>query len=214
MTASGPLNEANTLKYSAQFGNESGSNAETDEFKAYRFAARYDTNPGFSVEGFFSQFNRDKNADHLTAQLFAGTARKKGRLGVQYLVPGPTRGRGQHRAGRGAATWCRCSGCGTRSRRSCPLSCASTSTTIRAARGAPGSTTCQSDGDAKFTTTIAGIEYYIHPSVRFSPNVEWVSYGTPVKAGVATPEDDIGRPGDVLLDLVEPRRAAGDVTRN
>jgi hypothetical protein len=27
--------------------------------------------------------------------------------------------------------------------------------------------------------------------VRFSPNVEWVSYGTPTKAGVATPKDDV-----------------------
>jgi hypothetical protein len=47
------------------------------------------------------------------------------------------------------------------------------------------------DVNASFTYVLAGMEYYIHPSVRFSPNVEWVTYGTPAKAGVATPNDDV-----------------------
>jgi hypothetical protein len=47
------------------------------------------------------------------------------------------------------------------------------------------------DVNAKFTTTLAGIEYYIHPNVRFSPNVEWVTYGTPANPGSPAPKDDI-----------------------
>ena len=38
---------------------------------------------------------------------------------------------------------------------------------------------------------LAGVEFYLIPSVRFSPNVEWVTYGTPEKAGAATPKDDV-----------------------
>jgi hypothetical protein len=45
--------------------------------------------------------------------------------------------------------------------------------------------------NTKFTTLIAGIEYYIHTNVRFGPNVEWVTYGTPATAGVPAPKDDV-----------------------
>jgi hypothetical protein len=31
---------------------------------------------------------------------------------------------------------------------------------------------------------------YTHPSVRFSPNIEWVAYGTPPSSGAA-PKDDV-----------------------
>jgi hypothetical protein len=44
---------------------------------------------------------------------------------------------------------------------------------------------------AAFTYAVTGLEYYLHPSVRFSPNVEWVTYGTPAKAGVAQPRNDV-----------------------
>ena len=57
-------------------------------------------------------------------------------------------------------------------------------------------------GDAKFTTTIGGIEYYIHPSVRFSPNVEWVTYGTAREGRGRHARGRHRPPGDLLLDLV------------
>ncbi len=87
VTLSGPMNEANTLKYAVQYGNESGSNAETDVFKAVRVAARYEPSQGFFVEGMFAQFARDKDADRLTAQVFGGYRAKKVRVGAQVLVP-------------------------------------------------------------------------------------------------------------------------------
>jgi hypothetical protein len=70
------MNEAQTLKYAFQFGNENGANSETDKFKGYRFATRYEANPGFTVEGMVAQFERDKNADRTTAQVFAFVERR------------------------------------------------------------------------------------------------------------------------------------------
>jgi len=58
------------------------------------------------------------------------------------------------------------------------------------------------DTSAKFTMFLAGAEYYLIPAVRFSPNVEWVAYGTPAQPGSPAPKDDIGLAGDVLLGLV------------
>lgn len=84
ITFSGPINETQTLKYAAQFGNESGNSGETDKFKGYRFTSRYETNPGFTVEGMVAQFERDKNADRTTAQIFAAYRAKKARVGFQY----------------------------------------------------------------------------------------------------------------------------------
>ena len=87
LTLSGPINDANTLKYSLQFGNESGNQSETNKSKAVRVAARYEANPGFTVEGMFAQFARDNHANRTTGQVFAGYRAKKARAGFQYLVP-------------------------------------------------------------------------------------------------------------------------------
>ena len=84
VTAAGPINESGTLKYQVQYGNESGNNGETDRFKGYRFAARYETNPGFTIEGMGAFFNRAGDADRSTAQVFAAYRAKKGRVGLQY----------------------------------------------------------------------------------------------------------------------------------
>ena len=47
------------------------------------------------------------------------------------------------------------------------------------------------DPTAPFTFGLAGVEFFIHPSVRISPNVEWVSYGTPAAAGAPPPKNDV-----------------------
>jgi hypothetical protein len=44
--------------------------------------------------------------------------------------------------------------------------------------------------DSPFTMTLAGAEYFLLPSVRFSPNVDWVHDGTREKQGPSTLEDD------------------------
>ena len=47
------------------------------------------------------------------------------------------------------------------------------------------------DTSAPFTLFLAGVEYFLLPSVRFSPNVEWVTYSSPEQAGAARPKDDL-----------------------
>jgi hypothetical protein len=185
----GPLNDANTLKYNVEFGNESGNNAETDKSKAVRVSARYEANPGFTLEGYVSQFNRDTSADWLTAQVFAGYRMKKARVGFQYAyqdrhaAEGTTATDLQQRVvsvfavvdpkPQKFSVFARLD----RYNDPCP-DCA-------------GIDYLPIDTNEPFTLLITGVEYYIHPSVRFSPNVEWVSYGTPQKAGIATPKDDV-----------------------
>jgi hypothetical protein len=40
-----------------------------------------------------------------------------------------------------------------------------------------------------FTLTLAGVEFYIHPAVRLSPNVEYVAYDSPATG--ARPANDV-----------------------
>ena len=189
VTVAGPMNEANTLKYSVQFGNESGNNAETDKFKAIRVAARYETNPGLTVEGMFAQFARDKDADRTTAQVFAGYRAKKARAGFQYsyqkrqAATGTTLPDLELDIFSGFAV--------------ADLKPQKFSIFARVDRYDDPCPDCSGidylpiDTSAKFTMFLAGAEYHLIPAVRFSPNVEWVTYGTPAKAGTPAPKDDV-----------------------
>jgi hypothetical protein len=189
VTLSGPINQSQTVKYAIQYGNESGNNAETDKFKAVRVAARYETNPGFSVEGMFGQFQRDGDADRTTAQLFAGYRAKRGRLGAQYSF--------QKRRAQAGSTAPDLdlnimSGFGV-----FDLKPHKASAFIRVDRyddacpDCPGIDYLPVDNKEPFTLTIAGLEYFLHPSVRFSPNVEWVAYGTPPAGTAVAAKDDL-----------------------
>lgn len=187
VTLSGPINETQTVKYAAQFGNESSSNAETDKFKGYRFATRYEANPGFTAELMVAQFDRDKDADRTTAQVFAGYRAKNGRAGVQYSFQ-------KRRAAAGSATpdvdLDIFSGFGV-----WDIKRQKASVFARFDRFADPCADCSGidylpiDTKEAFTLTIAGFEFYVHPSVRFSPNVEFVQYGDPT-SGTA-PKDDL-----------------------
>jgi hypothetical protein len=189
VTVSGPLNEANTFKYSVQFGNESGSNAETDAFKALRVTARYETNPGLTIEGTYAYFARAKNADRTTAQVVAGYRAKKGRAGFQYAYQKRNAAEGTTSPDVALDVY---SGFAV-----ADLKPQKFSVFARVDRYADPCPDCSGidylpiDTSAKFTLLLAGVEYYLHPSVRFSPNVEWVNYSTPQTAGTATPKDDI-----------------------
>ena len=185
----GPLNDANTLKYNVQFGNESGTHAETDKSKAVRVSARYETNPGVTIEGYVSQFSRDRNADWLTAQVFAGYRVKHARVGVLYAYQDRSAAEGttatdlQQRVvsvfavvdpkPQKFSVFARLD----RYSDPCP--------------GCAGIDYLPIDANEPFTLLITGVEYYIHPSVRFSPNVEWVTYSTPENAQIARPRDDV-----------------------
>jgi hypothetical protein len=188
-TVSGPINESATWKYGAQFGNESGNDSETDEFKAYRIGARYENTPGILVEGMLAQFERDRNADRTTAQIFAGYRAARARTGLLYTFQ---KRRAADDGSTSEVNLDLLSGFGV-----VDLKPQKISAFVRIDRHADPCPDCADidylpiDPSAAFTLTLAGIEYYIHPSVRFSPNVEWVAYGTPRAANGTHPTNDL-----------------------
>lgn len=188
LTLSGPINESQTFKYAVQYGNESGNNAEVDKFKGYRAAVRYETNPGFTAEAVVAHFDRDKDADRDTAQIFAGYRGKRARMGAQYAFQKRRAAEGSTAADvdldiySGFAVF--------------DLKPRVTSAFVRVDRFADPCADCAGidylpiDTKEAFTLTIAGIEYSILPSVRVSPNVEWVKYSKP-SSGADAPKDDL-----------------------
>lgn len=189
VTVAGPMNEANTFRYFVQFGNESGNNAETDAFKALRVAARYETNPGVTVEGTYGYFARDGNADRTTAQVVAGYRAKNVRAGFQYAYQRRNAPTGSPSPDLELDIY---SGFAV-----ADLEPRKFSVFARVDRYADPCPDCASidylpiDTSAAFTLLLTGVEYYIHPAVRFSPNVEWVHYGTPADTTTPAPKDDI-----------------------
>ena len=183
ITLSGPLNASQTVKYAVQAGNDSGNNAETDAHKGFRAAARYEPKQGLTAEVMVGHASRANDADRTTAQVFAGWRGARARAGAQYSFQ-------KRRAIAGDSELDLVSGFGVLDIKPKTLSAfaridrvADPCTDCAAIDYLPIATT------HPFTTTIAGIEYFLHPSVRISPNVEWVAYretaGTP-----ATPDDD------------------------
>jgi hypothetical protein len=185
----GPLNEANTFKYSVQFGNDSGTGSETDTFKAVRAAARYEPKSGFTVEGLYGYFARALDANRTLAQVFAGYRAGRGRVGVQYAYQ-------KRRAAGGTAApdveLDVYSGYAVADLKPQKLS-----VFARVDRHADPCPDCAAvdylpiSTEAPFTFVLTGIDYYLIPAVRFSPHVEWVNYSAPRQAGVPTPRDDL-----------------------
>jgi hypothetical protein len=179
VTSSGPVGPAG-FAYAAQFGNESGNGSETDKHKAVRFEGRYEKNPGIALEAFYSYADRPDGQDRSTAQGFAGYRFKTARAAAQYVwqerqsgadaVPDQT-----IEVWSGFVVW-----------EFMPKK-ASAFARVDAVSGERGGVETGLPGAegidylilssaSKFTTWIAGGEWYLHPSVRVGPNVELVKY--------------------------------------
>jgi hypothetical protein len=183
-TVTGPLNETQSIRYAYQFGNESGNNSETDKFKGHRAIVRYDVNPGFAVEGFVGFFNRANNLDRTTAQVFAGWRNPRTRLGFQYTFQ-------QRKLANGSSTDLNVySGFAvydiTRQKFSV---FARVDRMDNPCLDCPGIDYLPIDAVAPFTLSIVGIEYYVIPALRFSPNAEYVAYSQPAVG--ARPKNDV-----------------------
>jgi hypothetical protein len=185
----GPVNAAATLKYQVQFGNDAGSGSETDPFKDIRAAVLYEAKSGLVLEGMYGFFAHEAHANRTLAQAVVAYRGQRARAGFQYALqqrhakdgtPDPDL-RLDIYSGFVVAD----------------LKPRKFSVFARVDRHDDPCPDCASidylpiDTTTKFTLLIAGAEYYLIPSVRFSPNVEWVAYSSPDKAGAATPKDDI-----------------------
>jgi hypothetical protein len=169
------LNASQTLKYAAQFGNDSGHSAEPDKFKGYRFAARHEPKDGLTAEAMFGHSHRANDADRTTAQVFAAYRAANGRAGAQYSF--------QRRRAPSTTTVADVdlrilSGFGV-----LDLKPQKFSVFLRADRYADPCPDCAGIDylpiatSHPFTMTLAGVEYFVHPAVRISPNIEWIAYG-------------------------------------
>ena len=168
------------LSYAAQFGNESGSGSETREGKIVRFQTRYERNSSMALEGFYSFGRGPSGQNRQTGQGFAGLRSKSTRVGVQYVWQ--ERNSGQDTVPdqtidvwSGFAVW--------------DVVPTKADLFVRAdsvrghlgdvETGLPGAEDIDYwvlSSQSPFTTWIFGGEWYVHPTVRFSPNLEIVRY--------------------------------------
>ena len=198
-TFQGPI-VTNGLNYAVQLGNESGSGSETQEGKILRVEGRYDRNRGIALEGFYSFGRRPAGENRNTAQAVAGFRNDVGRVGVQYLWQ-------QRRSGQsdvphqtiavwsGFAVW-----------EFLPKK-ANVFFRVDDVKGHLGDVETGLPGaegidywllssQSPFATWILGGEWYLHPAVRLSPNLELVRYGSE-----PDPIDFPGKRQDSLLRL-------------
>lgn len=183
----GSLNRSQSLRYSYQFGNESSTNSEIDKNKANRFSVVYAKPTGFVAEGFYGHFARDGDTDRSIYQIFAGYRQPRFRGAFQY-----------YRNTRNVATGSDLeldmySGFGI-----FDVVRQKVSVFARVDRfddpnpDGAGIAYLPIDPRARYTFFLGGVEYYLLPSVRFSPNVETVSYGK-LPNGTAIKNDVVWR---------------------
>lgn len=189
IAGSGPIDRRGRVRYVVQFGNESGTEAEINSSKALRAALRYQGESGLVVAGSASRFHHVSHADWVTAEAHVGYSHRRGRAGAQFgyqlrehgdftALPDVTQ--------RVVSVFAVLD----------PLP-KKLSAFYRMDVYLDRCPTCASlnylpiDPSAPFTFGLAGVEYYLHPSVRISPNVEWIAYGNPAAAGAPTPKTDI-----------------------
>lgn len=189
LTLSGPLNDAGTLSYGVQSGTEQSDYAELKRLRDVRVAARYDAKPGLAVEGMLAWLGRDLVTSRLTAHVFAGYRAASARAG--FLYSRQARHAAEGPAGPDLALDVY-SGFAV-----ADLKPKKVSVFARVDRHGDPCPDCSNidylpiSTDAPFTLVVTGVEYYIHPSVRFSPNVEWVHYSAPADSAIAQPKDDL-----------------------
>jgi len=168
------------LNYGAQFGNESGNGSETREGKIVRFEARYERKSGLALEGFYSFATGPSGRNQHTAQGIAGFQRDPLRIGAQYLwqarqagdpvLPDQTIG-----IWSGFAVW-------DVAPKKADLFLRSdfvAGTLGEVETGLPGAEDIDYlllSSRAPFSMWIFGGEWFLHPAVRFGPNLEIVKY--------------------------------------
>jgi hypothetical protein len=177
-TVSGPT-WAEGHSYAAQFGNESGSGSETQEGKILRLSSRYERNPGIALEGFYSFSTRAAGEHRHTAQGIVGFRNAVARAGAQYLwqarKPGPDDPNQKISVWSGFGVWERPNRADLFVRVD-----GVTGDLGGVETGLPGAEAIDYwllSSQSPFTMWIAGGEWFLHPSVRLSPNLEFVRYG-------------------------------------
>jgi hypothetical protein len=178
LSFSGPLGDSG-LSYGGQFGNDSGNGSETDKYKIVRFLGLYEGGGGLRVEGIFNFGARPNGQDRTTAKGLLGFKNKSFRAAGEYLWQ--ERKSGKETPDTKIGIWSAFVVWDFSPKK------ASLFGRFDKVKGELGSVDVGLPGAdgidylvlstaSPFKTYIFGLEYYIHPSVRISPNVEIVSY--------------------------------------
>ena len=179
LTLGGPT-PIKDLSYSAQFGNDSGNGSETDKHKIIRLEARYDVNPGIALEGTYFKSDRPNGQDRQLWHGFAGFRTKTFRVGGMYTWQ-------ERKSGKAAIpdqkidVW---SGFGYFEVLPKKADLFARFDDVKGELGGVDTGLPGADGidywimstKQPFKMYLFGGEWYLHPSIRISPNVEWVSY--------------------------------------
>lgn len=180
LTVGGPIGNVKNLAYAAQIGNESGTGSETEKYKIVRFEGRYDMNPGIALEGLYSYGKRPNGQHRTTAQGFVGWRNKVARVGGQYLYQ-------ERKSGKDGVPdqkldiWS-AFGVWEVSPKKAELFARFDSVkgdlggTDTGLPGADGIDYWIMSPKQPFKAYFFGGEWFLHPSIRVSPNVEWVQY--------------------------------------
>jgi len=189
ITVGGPVGSGSTLTWHLQYGVDQGSDADTDTYTALRASARVEPAAGLTVEGAFARLAREPDASRTTGQVFAGYRGTRARAGFQYAYQARRPGAASSLPNRDLSIY---SGFVVAEVK--PRKLAAFARVDRHDDPCPDGASIDYlplSPDAPFTLVLAGVEYFVIPAVRFSPNVAWVNYSAPKGAGVATPKDDI-----------------------
>lgn len=183
----GPVNRAGTIRYSALVGNDSGTGSETDGKMAVRLSARYDTNPGIFLEGSYWYADRPMGADRQAVQAFAAYRHARGRVGLNYVW---------HERKQAANDLPRAETTVVSAFAVLDLKPRKVSVFARLDRAVDPPADATVDylpisTASPFTFGLLGAEYRLTSSVFFSPNAEFVRYGTPERPTVARPRNDV-----------------------
>jgi len=188
ITFSGPITDDGALQYTAQYGNDSGSTSEIDKYKSFRVALRYVTNPGFVAEGFFAYQTRALAATRTIAQVFVGYQSPQVKAGLQYVHNNRQPANNTTNAATNINVY---SGFVNWFAKPNKFSVFGRVDHSGANPDVNGIDYLPLYNKAPFTLGIVGVEYYILPSLRVSPNVEFTHYGTPLAGATAPAKNDI-----------------------
>jgi hypothetical protein len=198
ISVGGPIAAVKNLGYAVQYGNESGTGSETDKYKILRLEGRYDANPGIAIEGFYSFANRPAGQDRTTAQGVVGYRNKSIRGAGQYLYQ-------ERKSGKAGVPdqkidiW---SAFGYWEFSAKKADVFFRFDDVKGKLGAVDTGLPGADGidywimstKQPFKAYFIGGEYWLHPSIRISPNVEMVKYDNdPDKAFPGRDQDRIFR---------------------
>ena len=180
VSVGGPILAIKNLNYGVQYANDSGNGSEIDKYKTYRLEARWDSNPGLGIEGYYGHHDRAAGQDRDTWHAVAGYRNKSLRAAFSYHNQKRKSGK-PNVPDQEIDIW---SAWGYWEFSPKKWDVFFRYDDVKGKLGSLDTGLPGADGidywimstKQPFKNYIFGGEWWIHPSVRFSPNVEMVQY--------------------------------------